>query len=211
METENNSTENNNTSNKREKIQYSDLFFGLYNSFVMSFMVLIIYMSVINLIIAHLFIIVLITGMLLTFLKKNPFYMFFVYGTLICGAFYSLPGILVIPTLGFSYGIFDYVIFGGALLEVYYLIIKTKDSTILETWGRMALASSRGQYDASLHYVLTDPAILRIQEEKALAEEAKAQQKKEKYYKKHKRTWIILISVLSVFGYYGIYFSSFAL
>jgi hypothetical protein len=181
----------NSISKKREKIQYYDLFFGLYNSFVMSFMILIIFMSLTNLIIAHLFIIILITGMVVTFLKKNPFFMFFVYGTFICGAFYSLPGILIIPTMGFSYGIFDYIIFGVALPEIYYLIVKSKDSTLLETWGRMALASSRGQYDASLHYILTDPAVLRIQEEKALAEEAKVQQKKEKYYKKHKRTWII--------------------
>ena len=203
--------ENNNKPKKREIMQYFDLVFGLYNSFVMSFMLLIIYMSSTYLIIAHVIIIIIVIGMIFTFVKKNPFYAYFAISTILCGAFYSLPGILIIPATGFSYGIFDYIIFGVAILEIFYLVFKSKDSSLFETWGKMALASSRGQYDASLHYVLTDPEILRIQEQKALAEESKEQQKKDDYYKKYQRSWIILICVISVIGYYAIYFSSFEL
>lgn len=203
--------ENNHTSKKRETMQYFDLFFGLSNSFVMSFMVLIIYMSLNLVIVAHIIIIILIVGMIFTFLKKNPFYAYFVISTILCGAFYSLPGILIIPATRFSYGIFDYIIFGVAILEIFYLIFKFKDSSLLDTWGKMSLVSSRGQYDASLHYILTDPETLRIQEQKALAEESKEKQKREEYYKKYQRSWIILICIISVIGYYAIYFSSFSL
>jgi len=205
MEKENNST------NKRERMQYADLFFSFYNSFVMSFMVLIIVLNLTLVIITHVFIIILLIGVVITFIKNNPFFNYFVNGTLICGAFYALPGIIAIPSTNFSYGIFDYIIFAGAILEILYLIFKTKDSQLLETWGKMALIRERAQYDASLYYALNDPEGARIQEEKALEMELKENLKKREYYKQYKRSWILTISSISVLGYYVAYFSSFTL
>ena len=201
----------NNISNKRERMLYFDLFFGLYNSFVMSFMVLIILVSLPLAIIAHVFIIIMLTGLVITFLKNNPFFIYFVMGTLFCGGFYSLPGIMIIPSTNFSYGIFDYIIFGGAILEIFYLIFKTKDSQLLETWGKLALIRERAQYDDSLYYALNNPELGRIQEQQALEEELKEKQKKQAYYKQYKRSWIISISIISVVGYYAAYFYSFGL
>jgi len=202
---------NNNISNKRERMLYFDLFFGLYNSFVMSFMVLIILVSLPLAIIAHVFIIIMLTGLVITFLKNNPFFIYFVMGTLFCGGFYSLPGIMIIPATNFSYGIFDYIIFGGAVLEIFYLVFKTKDSQLLETWGKLALIRERAQYDDSLYYALNNPELGRIQEQQALEEELKEKQKKQAYYKQYKRSWIISISIISVVGYYAAYFYSFGL
>lgn len=202
---------NNNKSNKRETIQYFDLFFGLYNSFVMSFMMVIIVSSLPVAIIAHAFIIIMIIGTIFTFLKKNPFFMYFTYGTLLCGAFYSLPGILIIPTENFRYGIFDYIIFGVAILEVFYIIIKLKDSTMFDTYTNMGLIRDRGQYVASLYQVGADPELIEIQKQKALEDELIEKGKKKEYYTKYKRSWILSIGFLSVIGYYVLYFSSFGL
>lgn len=199
----------NNTSTTRETIEYIDLFFGLYNSFVMSFMILIILTSLALVIIAHVFIIILLTGLIITYLKKNPFFMLFVIGNVCCGAYYSLAGILIIPSTNFSFGIFDYIIFGVGILEVFYIIIKTKDSSVIETWSRMSLLSTRGQYDPNLYLLYNDPETLRIQEEKALVEELKEKQKKQEHYKQYRRSWIISISVISTLGYLITYFSSF--
>jgi len=202
---------NNTISNKRERMQYFDLIFGFYNSFVMSFMVLIILVSLPLAIITHVIIIVMLAGLVITFLKNNPFFIYFVMGTLFCGGFYSLPGIMIIPSTNFSYGIFDYIIFGGAVLEIFYLVFKTKDSQLLETWGKLALIRERAQYDASLYYALNNPELGRIQEQQALEEELKEKQKKQAYYKQYKRSWIISISIISVVGYYAAYFYSFGL
>jgi hypothetical protein len=202
---------NNNSLNKREIIHYFDLFFGLYNTFVMSFMILIELRSIFLAILAHVCIIVLITGIIFTYIKKNPFFMLFVYSAFLCGAFYSLPGIIIIPMMEFSYGIFDYLIFGIAILEIFYLIFKTKDSSLLEAWGRMALIRERAQYDASLHYALENPELGRIQEEKALAAELKEKQEKQEYNKLYKKSWILIISIISALVYYTAYFYSFTL
>jgi hypothetical protein len=201
----------NNTSTKREIIEYFDVFFGLFNSFVMSFMVLIILTNLFLAFLAHIFVLVLMIGIILTFLKKNPFYMVFVYGSILCGSFYAIPGILVIPTTNFSYGFFDYLIFGIAILEIFYIIIKFKESNLLETWGKMSLIRDRAQYDASLHYVLSDPGSLRIQKQKALEDVLIEKGKKEEYYIKYKRSWILSICVISVIGFYIVYFTSFGL
>lgn len=204
-------TKNNSISNKRETIQYFDLFFGLFNSFVMSFMVIILLGSLTLAIIAHVFIIIMITGIFYTYLKNNPFFMYFIVGTSLCGAFYSLPGILIIPTTNFSYGIFDYIIFGIAVPEIIYIMIKLKDSTMFESYSNMALVRDRGQYIASLYNVVTDPESLAIQKQKALEDELIDKGKKEEHYKKYKRSWIISICIISVIGYYIAYFSSFGL
>lgn len=202
---------NNSIPNKRDTIQYFDLFFGLYNSFVMSFMIIIILGSLTLVIIAHIFIIIMITGIYFTYLKNNPFFMYFIMGTLLCGAFYSLPGILIIPTTNFMYGIFDYIIFGVAILEIFYIMIKLKDSDLFDSYSNMALVRDRGQYIASIYNVVSDPASLEIQKQKALEDELIEKGKQEEYYKKYKRTWILSISVISVIGYFMAYFSSFGL
>jgi hypothetical protein len=152
-----------------------------------------------------------IIGIIFTYLKKNPFYLVFVYGAFLCGSFYAVPGIFAIPTTNFSYGIFDYIIFGISISEIFYIMVKLKGSTFLETYSKLALIRDRAQYDASLYYALADPDSLRIQGQKALANELKEKQKKEDYYKQYKRSWIISISVISVIGYYIAYFSSFGL
>ncbi|KKK44304.1 MAG: hypothetical protein Lokiarch_19360 [Candidatus Lokiarchaeum sp. GC14_75] len=196
---------------KRTLMQYFDLFFGLSNSYVMSFMILILFGSVILAILAHVFIFILIIGIILTFLKKNPFSLVFVYGTIICGAFYALPGVFVIPMENFSWWIFDYIAFGIGITEIVYIVIKLKDSTLMETYSMMSLIRERAAYDASLHYVLTDPEVVRMQEQVALINESKEQLRLEKYNKQHKRSWIISICFISVIGYYIAYFSSFGL
>jgi hypothetical protein len=178
------------TSHKRELIEYFDLFFGIYNAFVMSFMIVILYMSPFLVMITHLLIIIMVIGMIFTFLKRNPFFMYFVFSTLLCGAFYSLPGILIIPASNFSYGIFDYFIFGIAICEIFYFIIKTKESAL---------------------YALENPELAQIQEEKALAAELKEKQEKQEYNRLYKKSWILIISIISALGYYIVYFYAFTL
>ena len=207
METKNNSASN----KKRERMEYFDLFFGLFNSFVMSFMVLILLRSLTLAIIAHVCIFILIIGILITYLKKNPFHIYFNLGTFACGAFYSIPGILIIPLMNFSYGIFDYIIFGITLPEIVYLIMKTKDSAFLETWGKLALIKERAQYDASLYYALEAPETGRMIQQQALQEEEKERKIRQEYNKQYKRSWIITIIAISVIGYYTAYFYSFRL
>ncbi|MHA1987857.1 MAG: hypothetical protein ACW98D_14575, partial [Promethearchaeota archaeon] len=140
-----------------------------------------------------------------------PFQTYFSLATLACGAFYSLPGIVIIPMTNFSWGIFDYIIFSIALPEIVYLILKTKDSALLETWGKMALIKERAQYDASLYYALNAPETGRMIQQQALKEEEEERKIRQEYQKKHKRSWIITISLISVIGYYAIYFYSFTL
>jgi hypothetical protein len=111
----------------------------------------------------------------------------------------------------FSWGIFDYIIFSIALPEIVYLILKTKDSALLETWGKMALIKERAQYDASLYYALNAPETGRMIQQQALKEEEEERKIRQEYQKKHKRSWIITISLISVIGYYAIYFYSFTL
>jgi hypothetical protein len=201
--------EENNSSEKRGKIEYFDLFFGLSNSFVMSFMIVILFGNVILAILAHIFIIILIIGISLTFLKKNPFHLVFVYGTIACGAFYAIPGIFVIPVENFSWGIFDYVIFGIGVSEIIYIVIKMKDSKLMETYSTMALVRERGAYDASLNYILTDPEVLRMQEQEAREKESKEQLEIEELNKQYKKSLILSLSAISVIGFYLLYFTSF--
>lgn len=137
--------------------------------------------------------------------------MYFIMGPLLCGAFYSLPGILIIPTTNFMYGIFDYIIFGVAILEIFYIMIKLKDSNLFDSYSNMALVRDRGQYIASIYNVVSDPESVEIQKQKALEDELIEKGKQEEYYKKYKRTWILSISVISVIGYFIAYFSSFGL
>ena len=109
------------------------------------------------------------------------------------------------------YGIFDYIIFGVAILEIFYIMIKLKDSNLFDSYSNMALVRDRGQYIASIYNVVSDPASLEIQKQKALEDELIEKGKQEEYYKKYKRTWILSISVISVIGYFMAYFSSFGL
>ena len=195
-------------SDKRETIQYYDIFFGLANSFIMSFMVLLIPKYLVLVIAAHAFIIIIAIGIIYTFKIKNLFYIYFVFGAILCGAFYVLPGILIIPFSNFVYGIIDYIIFCIGILEIFYIIIRSKDSSLIEHMSRMSIIKARAQYDPSIHYVLTDPEILKNYQEQALATELKERQELKEFHKKTKRDWIIAISSISVIGYYVCYFSS---
>ncbi|MFW9824536.1 MAG: hypothetical protein ACFFE4_16450 [Candidatus Thorarchaeota archaeon] len=175
-------------------------------------MIFIILRSILLTMFAHIFIIILIAGIIYTFNRRNPFFMLFVLGSLLCGWFYSLPGIIIIPAESFRYGVFDYYIFGVAILEIFYIMIKLKDSNLFGSFSDMGVIRDRGQYIASLYSEgLSDAETLRMQEEKALAEELKEKQENDEYNKKYKRTWIISMSIISVFGYYICYFTSFGL
>ncbi|MFW9896337.1 MAG: hypothetical protein ACFFD7_11075 [Candidatus Thorarchaeota archaeon] len=202
----------NSSQKKRETIEYFDLFFGLHNAFVMSFMILIILKSIILAISAHIFIIIMIAGIIYTFKLRNPFFMIFVLGPLLCGWFYSLPGIFIIPAENFRYGIVDYYILVAAILEIIYITVKLKDSALFESFSQMGVISDRGQYVASFYTEgLTEAETLKLQQEKALVEEQKEKQERDEYNKKYKRTWIISLSIISVIGYYLSYFTSFGL
>ena len=202
----------NNTSDKRETIQYYDIFFGLFNCFVMSFMVLLIPNNLILEILAFVFIVIIAIGIIFTFKKKNPFNPYFVFGALICGSFYALPGLFMIPLTNFSYGILDFIIFGITISEIFYIVIRTKDSPLLENLSRLtyvgdAVRSGRAHYDPSIHYILTDPDIAKSHQQQALEAELKKTQERKDYNKKYKRDWIILINTISVIGFYICYFS----
>jgi len=202
-ETNNNSTK----TNKREKIQYFDLFFGLFNIFVMAFMTLLAQKNLVLIILAYFFAILMIIGLLITYNVKNPFYTYFVYGPLLCGAIYALPGLILIPMTNFSAGIFDYIVFIGAILELGYLIYISKNSTFLENYGRISnigysTRSGRTQYDPTLQYAIADPEALQKQQEQALEEELRERRKNKDYNKKYKRNFIISISVICVIGFY---------
>lgn len=202
----------NSSQKKRGTIEYFDLFFGLHNAFVMSFMIFIILKSIILAISAHIFIIIMIAGIIYTFKLRNPFFMIFILGPLLCGWFYSLPGIFIIPAENFRYGIVDYYILVVAILEIIYIMVKLKDSTLFESFSQMGVIRDRGQYVASFYTEgLTDAETLKLQREKALTEELKEKQERDEYNKKYKRTWIISLSIISVIGYYLSYFTSFGL
>jgi hypothetical protein len=119
-----------------------------------------------------------------------------------------LPGLLLFPFSGFVNGVFDYIIFGIGILEIFYIIIRTKDSTFIEQMSRMSTIRSRAQYDPSVHYVLTDPEIVKGYQEHYLAEELKKKQEMKDFHKKNKRDWIIGITSLSIIGFYTCYFLS---
>jgi hypothetical protein len=62
-----------NLPDKRESIQYYDLFFGLSNSFVMSFMIFLIPKYIILVILAYVFTFLIAGGMIYIFQKKILF------------------------------------------------------------------------------------------------------------------------------------------
>ena len=202
----------NHTSDKRETIQYYDIFFGLFNCFIMSFMIFLIPNNLILVILAFVFIAIITLGIIFTFKVKNPFNLYFVSGALICGSFYAIPGLFMIPLMNFSYGFLDYIIFGITISEIFYIVIRTKDSPLLENLSRLtyvgdAARSGRAQYDPSIHYVLSDPDIAKNYQQQALEAELKREQERKDYNRKNNRDWIILINIISVVGFYICYFS----
>jgi hypothetical protein len=199
--------DNSTKSDKREKIQFFDLFFGIFNIFVMVIMTLLTQKNLMFIILAYIFTILMLIGLFITYKVRNPFYIYFVYGPLLCGAFYALPGLILIPMENFSAGIFDYIIFICAILEIGYLIHITKNSTFLENFGRIAnigysSRTGRAQYDATIQYAITDPEALQKQQEQALEQELKEKRKRKDFNKMYKRNSIILICVICVIGFY---------
>jgi hypothetical protein len=146
-------------------------------------------------------------GIIITFIVNNPFDKYFTLGTLACGSFYALPGVFLIPSTKISYGIFDYIIFGIAIPEIYFIVVLLKDSTFLETYGKQAIARERGQYDASIHYALMDPKVLHAQQQQTLEAELKEQQMKRDYNKKYKSGLIKTVSIISALVFLVVYFS----
>lgn len=183
------------------------MLFGLFNAFVMGFMIWLAQVNLSLVILSYISIMAMVVGIIITFIVNNPFYRYFTLGTLACGSLYAIPGLFMIPTTKFSYGIIDFIIFGFTIPEIYFIIVLLKDSTFLEAYGRQALARERGQYDASLHYALMDPRVLQAQQQQTLETELKEQQMKRDYNKKHKSALIKAVSIISILVFLGIYFS----
>ena len=198
----------NDSQDKRETNHYFHMFFGLFNSFVMCFMISIIGNNLVLVVAGYIFALIMVTGIILTFIQKNPFYTFFTLGALVCGSFYTLPGLFLIPTTNFYYGIIDFIIFGLSIPEIYFIIMLCKDSSFLETYGKQALIRERAQFDSSLHYALMDPETLQMQHQQTLEAEIKEQERKNEYNKKYHGLIIKSISIISVIGFYSVYFSS---
>ncbi len=189
-------TEQNQSSEKRDTIQYFDVFFGLFNSFVMVFLILIMQRNLIFIIIAFVFTLILVVGIIYTFNKENPFYIYFVYGTLACGSFYALPGLFSIPFENFSFGVIDYIIFITAIAEIFYLIVLFKDA------GYAFEGMYRARYDPNVQYLVADPeAQIRFEEHLYEAKQKKKQKQKE-HFKKYKGYLLISISIISIIGFY---------
>jgi len=201
----------NGSPDKREINQYFDMFFGLFNSFVMCFMISILGNNLVLVAVGYSFALIMATGIILTFIVKNPFYTYFTLGALVCGSFYTLPGLFVIPTTNFQYGIIDFIIFGLTIPEIYFIIILCKDSSFLEAYGKQALIRERAQYDSSLHYALMDPETIQMQQQQTLEAELKEQQRKQEYNKKYHGILIKSVSIISVIGFYSVYFSNMGL
>ncbi|MFX0028685.1 MAG: hypothetical protein ACFE8B_05720 [Candidatus Hermodarchaeota archaeon] len=196
-------------------MQYYDAFFGFFNAYVMSFMVLIIPEYLLLVILAHAFIILIVIGLIYIFKTKNPFYTYFSFGAIFCGSFYALPGILLIPLNGFIYGILDYIIVGVAICELLYIVIRIKDLTFFtfRSSSNIGTATSSTSYsgmvpyDSIYNYPVIDPKLQ--QNYQTLEAELKEKEEMKAYNKKTKRNWIISISCISILGYYISYFSNF--
>ncbi|MFX0081193.1 MAG: hypothetical protein ACFE94_05515 [Candidatus Hodarchaeota archaeon] len=199
------------SSDKRETIQYFEIFFGLFNSFVMGSMIWIAQNNILLAIPAYIFTLIMVIGIILTFKKKNPFFTYFTMGTLVCGSYYALPGLFLIPLTSFKYGIFDYIIFGLAIPEIFYLIFLTKDLSFFKTWGKQALIWGRDKFDSSLPYALMDPETLSLQQQRIDEAILKQKQERNKYNKKYHKSLILSVCIISVLGFYSFFFSSMGL
>jgi hypothetical protein len=184
------------SSEERDIFQYFDLFFGLFNSFVMSFLILIMQKNLIFIIIASNFTLILVVGIIYTFTKENPFYIYFVYGTLACGSFYTLPGLIVIPFENFSFGIIDYIIFTITLAELIYLIVLFKDA------GYAFEGMYRARYDPNVQYLVANPEAQERFEQQLYEAKQEKKQKQKEHFKKYKGYLLISISIICIIGFY---------
>jgi len=83
----------------RHIIEFFDFIMAIINFLLMFLIIiLILHRSVIITIIGLIFSIILLVGMIFTFLRRNPFYIYFCYGLLLCGALYALPSVILFPT-----------------------------------------------------------------------------------------------------------------
>lgn len=193
-------TKQDQSSEKRDTIQYFDVFFGVFNSFVMGFLILIMQKNLIFIIIAYVFPLILVVGIIFAFNRKNPFYIYFVYGTLACGSFYTLPGLFVIPWENFSFGIIDYVIFIITLPELLYLVVLFKDT------GYAFEGMYRARYDPNVQYLVTDPEAQERFEQQLYEAKQEKKQKQKELFKKYKGNLLISISIICIIGFYVIIF-----
>ncbi len=189
-------TKQNQSSEKRDTIQYYDIFFALFNSFVMGFLILIMQENLILVIFAFVFTLIMLVGIVFTFKKENPFYIYFVYGTLICGSFYTLPGLFIIPWENFSFGIIDYIIFIITLPELLYLMVLFKDA------GYAFEGMYRARYDPNVQYLVTDPEAQERFEQQLYEAKQEKKQKQKKHFKKYKGNLLISISIICIIGFY---------
>ncbi|MFW9881484.1 MAG: hypothetical protein ACFFG0_51120 [Candidatus Thorarchaeota archaeon] len=181
---------------KRDNIQYYDLFFSLFNSFIMGFLILIMQNNLIYAIIAYVFTIIMLIGIIFTFQRKNPFYIYFVYAFIICGSFYAIPGLFIIPFEKFKFGIIDYAIYIITIPELCYLAILFKNA------GYAFEGMYRTRYDPNILYLLTDPeAQERFEQQRYEAKQQKIEQKKE-YNKQYKRNIFLSLCVICLIGFF---------
>lgn len=192
---------------RREVNQYFHMLFGLFNAFVMGFMLWLAQVNIILVILGYISILFMVIGIIITFIINNPFYKYYTLGTFACGSIYAIPGLFMIPTTNFSYGFIDYIIFGITIPEIYFIVVLLKDSTFLEAYGKQALARERGQYDSSLHYALMDPRVLEAQHKHTIESELKELEMKREYNKKHKSALFKTVSIISILTFLVIYFS----
>jgi len=128
--------------------------------------------NLILVIVAYAFTLIMVVGIIFTFKKENPFYIYFVYGTIICSSFYTLPGLFIIPYEDFSFGIIDYIIFIITLPELVYLVALFKDA------GYAFEGMYRTRYNPNIQYLINDPEAQERLEQQLY--EAKQQKKKNK-------------------------------
>ena len=190
-------TEKNQSGVKRDTSQYYDLFFGLFNTFVMSSTILVMQENLALIIIAYLCTFTMLVGIVFTFKKKNPFYVYFLYGNIICGSFYTLPGLFFIPIANFSLGIIDYIIFAITIPEVLYLVMLFKNAeSFFDGYIRATTA------DPNIQYLLVSPEAQERFEQQRYEAKQKAKKVKEAHNEKYHRSWIISPTLICIIGFY---------
>jgi len=166
----------------------------------MGFLILIMQENLILIIFAYAFTLIMVVGIIFTFKKENPFYIYFVYGTLLCGSFYTLPGLFIIPYENFSFGIIDYIIFIITIPELVYLIVLFKNT------GYAFEGMYRTRYDPNVQYLITDPETQERFEQQLYEAKQEKKQKLKEHNKKYKRNLLISFSVICVIGFYAAIF-----
>lgn len=135
-------------------------------------------------------------GIIYTFIKRNPFYIYFLYGNVLSGSFYSIPGLFLIPASNFSLGIIDYIIFIITIPELFYLIILFKNADYAFE------GMFRASYDPNIQYLLIDPEAQERYEQQLYEAQEREKKIKKEHNKQFKRDWIITICLICMIGFY---------